>query len=86
LGNERGDVTEGWRTNLFFERDGALWTPPLAAGLLPGILRSRLVSEGRVRERSIDAAGLREAGAIYVGNSARGLLRATLTAQPERVE
>jgi para-aminobenzoate synthetase/4-amino-4-deoxychorismate lyase len=79
LRNERGELTEGWRTNLFVERDGALWTPPLASGLLPGILRSRLVSEGRVRERAIAARDLRDADAIYVGNSARGLLRATLT-------
>jgi para-aminobenzoate synthetase/4-amino-4-deoxychorismate lyase len=78
LQNERGDITEGWRTNLFFERDGELWTPPAADGVLPGILRSRLVSEGRVRERSISAEELQETDAIYIGNSARGLLRALL--------
>jgi len=79
LCNEDGDVTEGWRTNLFYERDGTLWTPPLASGLLPGILRSRLVSEGRARERPATVRELLDAQAIYVGNSARGLLRATLT-------
>ena len=78
LGNERGEFTEGWRTNLFVERDGVTWTPPVASGLLPGILRSRLVSEGRVRERAIAAEELHVADAIYVGNSARGLLRASL--------
>ena len=78
LANERGEVTEGWRTNLFVERDGVTWTPPVASGLLPGILRSRLVSEGRVRERAIAAEELHMADAIYVGNSARGLLRASL--------
>ncbi len=78
LGNERGELTEGWRTNLFVERDGAMWTPPVASGLLPGILRSRLVSEGRVRERAIAAEDIHTADAIYVGNSARGLLRASL--------
>ena len=76
--NERGELTEGWRTNLFVERDGVTWTPPVASGLLPGILRSRLVSEGRVRERAIAAEELHVADAIYVGNSARGLLRASL--------
>jgi para-aminobenzoate synthetase/4-amino-4-deoxychorismate lyase len=78
LANERGELTEGWRTNLFVERNGVTWTPPVASGLLPGILRSRLVSEGRVRERAIAAEELRTADAIYVGNSARGLLRASL--------
>jgi para-aminobenzoate synthetase/4-amino-4-deoxychorismate lyase len=78
LGNERGELTEGWRTNLFVERDGVMWTPPVASGLLPGILRSRLVSEGRVRERAIAVEEIHTADAIYVGNSARGLLKASL--------
>ena len=78
LRNERGEVVEGWRTNFFYERDGSLWTPPLASGLLPGILRSRLVSEGSVRERALPAEELSATDAIFVGNSARGLLRATL--------
>jgi para-aminobenzoate synthetase / 4-amino-4-deoxychorismate lyase len=78
LCNERGELTEGWRTNLFVECDGVLWTPPVASGLLPGILRSRLVSEGRARERAIAVEEIHTAQAFYVGNSARGLLRATL--------
>jgi para-aminobenzoate synthetase / 4-amino-4-deoxychorismate lyase len=78
LCNERDELTEGWRTNLFVECDGALWTPPVASGLLPGILRSRLVSEGRARERAIAVEDIHTAQAFYVGNSARGLLRAVL--------
>jgi para-aminobenzoate synthetase / 4-amino-4-deoxychorismate lyase len=75
--NERGELTEGTRTNLFFRMDGQLWTPPVECGLLPGILRERVVTEG-ARERAISFDDLRRAEAIYVGNSARGLLRAQL--------
>jgi len=78
LCNERGELTEGSRTNLFVEISGTLFTPPLVCGLLPGILRSRLVSEGRVEERAITPADLTAADAIYVGNSARGLVPARL--------
>ncbi|HVA33706.1 MAG TPA: chorismate-binding protein [Candidatus Baltobacteraceae bacterium] len=78
LRNERGELTEGSRTTLFAEIDGRLWTPPLSAGLLPGILRERLVSEGRARERNLTLEDLHRSDAVYVGNSARGLLRATL--------
>jgi para-aminobenzoate synthetase/4-amino-4-deoxychorismate lyase len=78
LQNERGEVTEGARTNVFIESGGGLWTPPLAAGLLPGILRERIVSEGRAQERTITLEHVRDADAVYVGNSARGLLRAEL--------
>ena len=38
-----GHVTEGSFTNVFVERDGMLLTPPLTAGLLPGVLRAELL-------------------------------------------
>lgn len=76
LQNERGELTEGWRTNVFVERDETLLTPPLRAGALPGILRQRLLSQGRAREAMLSVGDLH--GGFYVGNSARGLLRATL--------
>jgi para-aminobenzoate synthetase/4-amino-4-deoxychorismate lyase len=76
LQSERGALTEGWRANVFVERDGRLLTPPLSDGLLPGVLRQRLLDEGRAREASLTAGELRDG--FYVGNSARGLLRAQL--------
>ena len=76
--NERGHVTEGARTTLFVERNGTLYTPALHCGLLPGILRGRFVETGKAREAVLTADDLRAAEAVYVGNSARGLLRATL--------
>ncbi|MFY9662867.1 MAG: chorismate-binding protein [Candidatus Cybelea sp.] len=78
LRNERGELTEGSRTTLFFEADGALWTPPAACGVLPGILRERIITEGRAHERAVTPDELRRAEAICVGSSARGLLRAEL--------
>jgi para-aminobenzoate synthetase/4-amino-4-deoxychorismate lyase len=78
LCNERGELTEGARTNVFIERDGVLWTPPIACGVLPGILRGRLIASGRARETVLTFKDARSGQAVYVGNSARGLLRATL--------
>lgn len=78
LGNERGEVTEGARTNLFVQLDGVLYTPPLACGLLPGILRSQLLARGLASERVLYPEDVRRAQALFVGNSARGLLRACL--------
>lgn len=84
LQNECGWMTEGARTNLFVESAGTLWTPPLSAGLLPGILRARIVSEGRAHERELTLQSVRDADAVYVGNSARGLLRAELLEETRR--
>jgi para-aminobenzoate synthetase/4-amino-4-deoxychorismate lyase len=74
--NERGELTEGSRTNIFLEQDGVRRTPELAAGLLPGTLRAELIAAGRVSEASLTLADLDAADAVYLGNSVRGLVRA----------
>jgi para-aminobenzoate synthetase/4-amino-4-deoxychorismate lyase len=74
--NERGEIAEGSRTNVFIERDGELLTPPLSSGLLPGVLRSELLRTGKVREAALRLEDLDRADAVYVGNSVRGLVRA----------
>ena len=51
-------------------------TPPLARGLLPGILRGRLIEEGRAEEGDLVEADL--AGGFFIGNAVRGLVRARL--------
>ena len=42
--NERGEVTEGSSTNVFWVRGGVLHTPALECGLLSGITREALIS------------------------------------------
>jgi para-aminobenzoate synthetase / 4-amino-4-deoxychorismate lyase len=37
--NRAGRITEGARSNLFLKLDGAWVTPPLSAGVLPGVMR-----------------------------------------------
>ena len=73
-----GFVTEGSFTTVFVERNGILVTPPLARGLLPGILRQRLIDEGRAIEGDLVPADL--AGGFLIGNALRGLIPARLVA------
>ena len=72
--NEDGELTEGTISNLFVELEGRLFTPPLSAGLLPGVLRESLLESGRCEERRLWPADLKRAEKIYVGNAVRGLL------------
>jgi para-aminobenzoate synthetase/4-amino-4-deoxychorismate lyase len=74
--NERGEIAEGSRTNIFIERNGKLLTPPLGSGLLPGVLRAELLAAGRAIESVLLPEDLETADAIYLGNSVRGLVRA----------
>lgn len=71
--NERGEVCEGTITNLFVTlKSGRRVTPPVSSGLLPGILRQRLLEEGRVTEQVVTLADLQQAQSLSVGNSLRG--------------
>jgi para-aminobenzoate synthetase/4-amino-4-deoxychorismate lyase len=72
--DEAGFLTEGTFTNLFVERGGKLLTPPLSRGLLPGILRERLIEEGRAEEADLVEADL--VHGFLIGNAVRGLIRA----------
>ncbi len=69
--NERGEVCDGTITNVFFDRGRGMRTPPLSAGLLPGVLREDLA----VREEVLMASDLPQVR-LWVGNSLRGLIPA----------
>ena len=62
--------------------DGAWWTPPVAAGLLPGTYRAALIDEGRLRERDLPLDLVRRADEIAVVNSVRGWRPAVLRSAP----
>ena len=74
--NERGEVAEGARSNVFVERDGLLLTPPLSSGCLPGVLRAGLLASGKAREAVLQVADLQ--GGFWMGNALRGLIRVSL--------
>jgi len=71
-----GQVTEGSFTNVFVERDNGLLTPPLGAGLLPGVLRADLIESGRASEAALTRGDLTHG--FFVGNALRGLIPARL--------
>ncbi len=78
--NERGELTEGARSNIFIKRDGLLLTPPLSSGLLPGILRAELLDSGAAREAALTESDL--SGDVWFGNSLRGLIPAQRSSSP----
>ncbi|MDP5280454.1 aminodeoxychorismate synthase component I [Sphingomonas sp. DG1-23] len=74
-----GFLTEGSFTNVFVERDGKLLTPPLARGLLPGVLRAELIATGAAVEHDLRPEDL--AGGFRLGNALRGLVSAVTVAE-----
>ena len=78
--NERGEVTEGGRSNLFVKLDGQWVTPPLACGVLPGVMRGVLLDDRAfgATERVVTCDDLARAQALLLTNALRGALDAVL--------
>ncbi|MBN8630568.1 MAG: aminotransferase class IV [Rhodobacterales bacterium] len=69
--NERGEVCDGSITTVFFDRGQGMRTPPLACGVLPGVLRAEIDCP----EDILHAGDLPDVR-LWVGNALRGLIAA----------
>ena len=77
--NERSKVTEGAISNVFIEKDGQWFTPPVECGLLPGIYRRHLLeTKPAAAERVLHLEDLASADAVYICNAVRGCRRVTV--------
>ncbi len=79
LWNERGEVTESSIANVCVRHGDVWFTPPVSAGLLPGVMRGELLREGRIRESRLPLADLHAADEIALVNSVRGWMPASLS-------
>lgn len=78
--NERGELTEGGRTNVFVKLDGRWWTPPLSSGVLPGVMRGVLLDDEAfgAEERVLTRDDVLRAEALLLTNALRGAVPAWL--------
>ncbi len=80
-----GRLVEGGRTSVFLKIDGQWWTPPIADGALPGVMRSVVLEDSawQAGERTLVEADLARAEAIMVCNALRGPLTGVLLVTDE---
>ena len=76
--NQKGELTEGTKTNFFIKKKDILITPPLSSGLLSGIVRQTLLEEKKAREEILKPSDLLESNDIFISNSVIGLQKASL--------
>lgn len=72
--NEKGELTEGARSNVVLQIGGKLFTPPVECGLLNGILRQKMLSDGKISEKKLYLEDLKRAEKIFCINSVRGIV------------
>lgn len=73
--NEKGELTEGARSNIVIEKGGEFFTPPVECGLLNGIFRQELLKSGKCKEKILKMSDLKSADAIFCVNSVRGMVK-----------
>jgi para-aminobenzoate synthetase / 4-amino-4-deoxychorismate lyase len=78
--NEQGFVTEGGRTSIFIKpHNSKEWlTPPVSAGLLPGVMRAALLANTQMnaREANLTIQDVSTASEIMLSNALRGSIKA----------
>jgi para-aminobenzoate synthetase/4-amino-4-deoxychorismate lyase len=72
--NEQGYVTEGGRSSIFIKSDNRWLTPPLQAGVLPGVMRSIILNDPKwnAHENNLSIDDMRNAKQIMLSNALRG--------------
>ena len=80
--NEKGEVTEGGRSNIFLKKNGVLQTPHHSCGLLPGIVRGEILKGNYASLSAIESTLTRkdvlDADEVFLCNSLRGLFEVNL--------
>jgi 4-amino-4-deoxychorismate lyase len=72
--NGQGHVTESAIANLFIIQDGQIMTPPHSDGLLPGIIRDKVMEHFNVKEMHINYERLQSCEGAFLTNSVMGAM------------
>lgn len=68
--NEKKQITETTKANLFFLNQENLWlTPTLTSGCLPGIIRAKLINFLKAKEVNLKVSDLNNIKSIIATNS-----------------
>jgi branched-chain amino acid aminotransferase len=76
--NNEGYVVEGSRSNLFWIEHDTIWTPPIAAGILPGVTRAVILEichklNFKTGEASLFPEQLRRTAGVFFSLSSDGI-------------
>ncbi|MBU3144734.1 aminotransferase class IV [Clostridium sp. CF012] len=78
--NTDGFISEGAISNIFFVKDGIIFTPKIKCGLLPGIIREFIIQNSpsiglKIEEGEFTYGQLMEAEGAFITNSIMGIMK-----------
>lgn len=71
--NTVGELCEGCLSNVFFVKEGEIFTPAIDTGCLPGVMRAEVIRLAPVREGRWPLEVIDEAEEVWLSNSLRRL-------------
>lgn len=73
--NTKGEICEGSCSNIFFVKEGQLFTPSISCGLLPGIFRNHICANENVVECIITKDDIKNFDECFITNSILGVMK-----------
>lgn len=78
--NTEGFISEGAVSNIFFIKNGIIFTPRIKCGLLPGIIREFVIQNSssigfKVQEGEFTLCELMDAEGVFITNSIMGVMK-----------
>jgi branched-chain amino acid aminotransferase len=74
LFNSEGNIIETSNSNIFIIKNGELFTPPSSDGCVEGTMRSWVLSQLNVTERSLCISDINNASEIFTTNAINGIV------------
>lgn len=71
IANTAGNIIESTIANIFWVKDGQIFTPPLSEGCIAGVMRRYITNHAEVTERPLDTVMLMEADEVFLTNAIR---------------
>jgi branched-subunit amino acid aminotransferase/4-amino-4-deoxychorismate lyase len=76
--NEKFEICETARFNIYIEKNGVLYTPPISSGVLAGVFRAYLIKNGKVIVKKIYKNEIDKNSNIWLSNAIMGLKKGVL--------
>lgn len=71
--NIKGNIIESTIANIFWIKEGELYTPPLAEGCVAGVMRRHVLNTVTVTEKILNEQTLLAADEVFVTNAIKGI-------------